>query len=178
MHVVKPLQAWQNFHQASTICHLLLSFNTNKPDGTVTADMTSPMNRLEQCLYWSCFKSECEMRVEITLPASAVSDMLFPDLFPSPPDEYGLVAHHEASTEETSQAKSPPDSGIHSKRQSIALHNQTQSWYYYLTEIALRRLGNRVLNRFYKESFHSWSQMDVARMMRSAEDFQSELERW
>ncbi len=42
------------------------------------------VKRMEQSLYWSCFKSECEFRVELPFPQSELSIGEYPDLFPSP----------------------------------------------------------------------------------------------
>lgn len=40
----------------------------------------------------------------------------------------------------------------HSKR----LCNEEESWYYYLTEVALRRIGNRITNTFFRQDYTSW----------------------
>jgi len=60
--------------------------------------------RLEQSLYWSCFKSECEFRVELPLQQSEISLGEYPDLFPSPPSpiptdgkDFGAESPHQTS---------------------------------------------------------------------------------
>ncbi|CAI4216032.1 unnamed protein product [Parascedosporium putredinis] len=40
----------------------------------------------EQRLYWSCYKSECELRTEMDIPDSLLADFRYPDLYPSPPN--------------------------------------------------------------------------------------------
>ena len=55
---------------------------------------------------------------------------------------------------------------------------QEQSWYYYLSEIALRRIVNRVLNAFYRDDYQSWLNMEVPSMVKIGEDFMQLLEQW
>ena len=65
----------------------------------------------EEYVYWSCWKSEHELRTYLQLPDYGVGDLSYPLLFPTPPE--GL-----------------PDM-------------QAASWYFYLSEISLRRLEHR-----------------------------------
>ena len=57
---------------------------------------------------------------------------------------------------------------------------QEQSWFYYLSEISLRRIGNRVINAFYHDLDHDnvWMCMDVAAMISVAEEFMHLLNQW
>jgi hypothetical protein len=55
---------------------------------------------------------------------------------------------------------------------------QEHSWFYYLSEIALRRIGNRVLNTFYREKNFQWVDMDVQEAIKLAEEFMLLLQRW
>jgi hypothetical protein len=41
------------------------------------------------------------------------------------------------------------DISKHSKR----LNNKEESWYYYLREVALRRIGNRISNTFFRQDY-------------------------
>jgi hypothetical protein len=45
---------------------------------------TRKQRRVEQSLYGSCFKSECEFRVELLLPQSEIANFEYPNMFPSP----------------------------------------------------------------------------------------------
>ena len=87
MYTFRPLSAWNHFYQASTFYRLRLRlidglgksvYEAEKPGASVT-------QRLEQSLYWSCFKSEVEIRVELPLPQSAIAEYEYPALFPTPP---------------------------------------------------------------------------------------------
>ncbi|CAI7657757.1 unnamed protein product [Penicillium crustosum] len=72
---------------------------------------------LQESIYWTCFKSELELRLELGLGNTTCLDLTYPALFPSPPKD------------------------LESQGETV--------WYFYLAEIALRRLGNRVLNYIY-----------------------------
>lgn len=86
-------------------------------------------------------------------------------MFPSPPDPSGSVYSPEVS------ASTP-------EQQSFRRRGQEQSWYYYLSEIALRRIANRVLNTFYREEHQSWLTMDISAMVGMAADLMRQLDQW
>ena len=79
--------------------------------------------------------------------------MEYPNLFPAPPiiDTNGVDSH---------------------KRE------QEQIWYYYSTEISLRRLGNRVLNALYRKPAIAWLEMPIARMMLLIDHFLNQISEW
>jgi hypothetical protein len=73
-----------------------------------------------------------------------------------------------APDESDPQAISPP-----------ALEPELQrSWYYYLSEIASRRIANRIFNGFYKTGPQSWFSVPMARMQRIAEELDAQLVQW
>ena len=156
MYTFRPLLAWSHFCQASTAyrIHLRSTSSTDAPS----------QDRLEQSLYWSCFKSECEFRVELPLPQTELADLEHPHMFPTPP--------------------SPSTEGIQPltySEASLAWNNQKQiteemSWYYYLTELALRRMGNRILNTFYTYPHATW--MQISRFIHAAREFEIQLSNW
>lgn len=94
MYTLRPMLSWQYFHQAAITYQLYLKTNGRLSEGYHVLDQ-NPLHpfgmssrkqaRLEQRLYWSCFKSETEFRVELPLPQSEISEYEFPKLFPSPP---------------------------------------------------------------------------------------------
>jgi len=50
---------------------------------------------------------------------------------------------------------------------------QQNSWYYHPTEIALRRIGNRILNAFYRHDNYPVLPMPVPAMINVARDFEN-----
>ncbi|KAH8809201.1 hypothetical protein F5884DRAFT_396765 [Xylogone sp. PMI_703] len=112
MCTLRPIEAWKMFVQALACCQ---AFSDHGP----ARDQAHEEERqLQQRIYWTCFKSELELRLELNVHEKSVWDLTYPAFFPSPPK--GLKSQGEAV------------------------------WFFYLAEIALRRLGNRILNYIYQ----------------------------
>ncbi|KXJ97328.1 hypothetical protein Micbo1qcDRAFT_230011 [Microdochium bolleyi] len=172
MYTMRPVAASSNFHSASRFCHLHLQHQARRlrwqqssPMGAEDVQANIRQRRLEQRLYWSCYKSECELRVSIlNMPNSSLADYHYPDSHPSPPEEASTSeaelirlgsAAHDSSQQAAEGSPSPSNpyfshSAAGSARLSPAI--QQQSWFYYLTEITLRRIANRLLHLFYSSS--------------------------
>ncbi|KAK5008985.1 hypothetical protein LTR28_003233 [Elasticomyces elasticus] len=204
MYTLRPLLSWQYFYQASIIYHLYLKtmhgvFGVSSEPFQIPVQRLSAMGqkqrRLEQCLYWSCFKSECEFRIELPLPQSEIAGCDFPDMFPSPPSpsvaeptnrqvssrcpSHAVVPGNDPMLDhltrfDTNSSLNEEDSELrqHAKR----LCNEEESWYYYLTEIALRRIGNRIINTFFRQSHGSW--LNIKPLLRIAMEFDDQVSSW
>jgi hypothetical protein len=96
-------------------------------------------------------------------------------MFPSPPDPASSAASPVLNTSTISPASSS-SRRLHSN--NTLQREQEQSWFYYLSEIALRRIGNRVLNAFYREECQQWMNMNVESLLKVAEEFFQMLEQW
>lgn len=124
--------------------------------------------RLEQRLYWSCYKSGCELRIEMDLPNSSLAAFNYPDMHPSPPDM-------DAPSPETTVSGHGSAQG----RRNFALdHNQEESWYYYLTEITLRRLSNEILNTFYQNGHGGWTDKTIGFMAKAVQESEQQMDEW
>jgi hypothetical protein len=115
------------------------------------------------------------MRGELPLPVSALGTIEYPHLFPNPPEvsspaTEAKLGHGESSGDSFSPAVSTP----YSRRQE-SLASYSESWFYYLTEIALRRIGNRILNTFFKEDSSSWLNVPIPAMINVAKKFENEI---
>lgn len=111
MTTLQPLRAWRCFNQALACCQ---DFACANPSYQKPSSLPLPTPKglpEEECVYWSCWKSEQELRICLHLPDYAVDHLSYPLLFPTPPE--GLT---EANA---------------------------TSWYFYLSEISLRRLEHR-----------------------------------
>ena len=201
MYTLQPLAAWNHFQQASTFyeMHLRISRRTlNEVRHSFTPEHLDSHNRaqrrLEQSLYWSCFKSEIEFRVELNLPQSTIADLEHPDLFPSPPTpeetdrltgqspsslhrfvdlNYGFgVRGLRMQDSVEGEQDDATDVRFFSKR----LGNEEESWYYYLTEVALRRIGNRVINTFYQQPPQAW--LEIERFIPAALELETQVSSW
>lgn len=181
MYTLRPLQSWHYFFQASIFTQFYLrtthglsdSFSPNALTSAPTSSSDRKARRIEQSLYWSCFKSECEYRVELPLPQSEISLGAYPQLFPSPPSPAPADEDGVGMTAEELELRQ------HASR----FCNEEESWYYYLTEIALRRIGNRIINSFFpSDSQSATSQqslwINIRPLLRMAREFEAQVSSW
>jgi hypothetical protein len=119
-----------------------------------------------------------ELLSEIPLMESGIADFSYPHMFPSPPDmgidqEFAVI---EDGTDESPNMNAP----LIPRHGSFLRREQEQSWFYYLSEISLRRIGNRVINTFYQDLDYdqAWLHMDAEAMTHIAEEFMSLLNQW
>jgi len=74
MYSMKPLEAWRMFAQG-VVCIL--------PD--ISKSTPPAQYSLQECVYWSCWKSEIELRMHLDLPATGIVDTRYPQHIPEPP---------------------------------------------------------------------------------------------
>lgn len=196
MYTLRPMISWKYFFQASVTYQLYLKMQGRVGDDNIVS-INDPTRmelpslrraRLEQRLYWSCFKSEAEFRVELPLPQSEIAAYEFPNLFPSPPspiaqDNRSITISEISPISDTTSAQTISIPTILSQEPSdeIRLHakklcNEEESWYYYLTEVALRRIGNRIINTFFQRSPIEWINID--RFIGVATEFEAQVSTW
>lgn len=155
LYSMRPLAAWLSFSRA---CMIFQTYLATPSRHTVNEDSSK---QLEQRLYWSCLKSECEMRDEVDLPPTGLAKVEYPDIFPSPPN----------GSQECQQVSRPesPTTG-----ESLLQY----SWYYYLSEIACRRIANRISNALHKTKHDLWHTISLSRMERIALELEGQLSQW
>lgn len=106
------------------------------------------------------------------MPNSLLADFHYPDLYPSPPDVPSPV-------ETADIPRTPGARRLSQTRRSQGSQRQhEQSWFYYLTEITLRRIANRVLNVFYRDGPSSWTEESLPFLVTMAREFEKQLEDW
>lgn len=101
--------------------------------------------------------------MEVNLPPSGLSKVAYSDIFPSPPSD--------TPGPNNAYGASPSSFGL----EQPALE---PVWSYYLSEIAVRRIGNRIMNCFYQNDAAAWLTMPLHRMMRIAEELELQLTQW
>ncbi|KXG46867.1 Glycoside hydrolase, superfamily [Penicillium griseofulvum] len=121
---MEPIPGWKMFRTASMLWQ---TYRLKHREGKTIR--SAQEESLEQRLYWTCLKSECEVRYELTdLPPCDLSLSDFPYSLPGfptrqPSDSPGWMFSSPSSTD-----------------------LEAASSYYYLAEIFLRRLLNRARN--------------------------------
>lgn len=181
-YTLRPLQGWSAIHQAGSTLSLYL-----KAHAALQMQINSPLHapelherHLEQRIYWTVLKSECEVREELDLPQSDLCKLEYPYLFPSPPSPPSPVQIPESSLPSSTPASSATPSSQAFSMASLSSSQRTeeQSWFYYLSEIALRRIENQILNTFYRADHNSWTQMDVEGLISAATSIEDQLAIW
>ena len=125
--------------------------------------------------------SPSEIRVELNLPESSISNIKYPDMFPSPPNVESALATEVLPSPVSSEMASPSVSEQTGRRpHQDRSHSESQknSWYYYLSEIALRRIGNNVLNTFYTNDQYPGSGMPIQLIVKTATNFVDQMSQW
>ena len=201
MYTLRPMLSWQHFHQAAITYQLYLKTTGRLTDNYCIVDPSvlqpsdssaRKLSRLEQRLYWSCFKSETEFRVELPLPQSEIAEYEFPKLFPSPPsppspsqatlvEEGGQSGVHMLSSPAITSPQStrgfPFDDSFSIRNHAKQLCREEESWYYYLTEVALRRIGNRIINTFFTSN-HQVGWLNIEPYLDIAMEFEAQVSSW
>ncbi|KAL2840406.1 hypothetical protein BJY01DRAFT_236758 [Aspergillus pseudoustus] len=179
MYTMRPLQAQSRFFQASSIYAIYLKGQVavQQQMGLEDDPLQSINLRLEQCLYWTCFKSECEIRQEFDTPVSGLAALAYPHMFPCPPTPDQAI-NDELGDGNESIPTPASNSSLLSLTHGTLREVEEQSWYYYLSEIALRRIANRVWQYFYQEDHTSWSHMNIYTSAAVVGDLEMQLENW
>ncbi|KAI8663894.1 Zn(2)-C6 fungal-type domain-containing protein [Fusarium keratoplasticum] len=133
MTTFRIMAAWKAFSQAGSQCvGLLVAGGSLDEEGRAKSPEIEGMSvndqQMEESLYWSCLKSELELRTELGLPGSILNDMQYSHLYPSPPGPSQLVADRMGPESE----------------------HLEKGWFFYLAEIALRRIMNEALSARYR----------------------------
>lgn len=101
------------------------------------------------------------MREEIALPPTELVKVEYFDSFPSPPCSI-------PDPEDEAQAGSTANLDASSER----------SWYYYLSEIAGRRIANRINAALYPLDPEEWTRMPVQNLLCIAEELDTQVIQW
>ncbi|KAH8662622.1 hypothetical protein BX600DRAFT_466683 [Xylariales sp. PMI_506] len=150
MNMLQPLQAWNYFNLAANSRYLMML----RDQSTSNLDFQKALT-LEQTLYFTIYKSECELRAELALPASVLSNMDLLYNFPVPP-------------------RIDIGSGVLTN----GIFDTERAWYYYLAEIASRHLLNRVLQAQSSYNPLASRSSTYRRMLMDLDMFETQLEEW
>lgn len=108
------------YHEAAVKCNTILE---SMPTSALPKSPVS--ESLMQCIFWACLKAECELVEEMKIDTSGLDRAVLSDTIPSPPQS-SVVLNMTLSNADSVDA------------------DIEKAWLYYLTEVAFRRLLNRV----------------------------------
>ena len=101
------------------------------------------------------------MRDEINLPPTGLVQVDYPDVFPSPPGD----------------SPEPEEPG-RTRAVGHLEHIFQRSWYYYLSEIASRRIANRITHALHMEPPEAWLTTPSRKLQRIAEELDAQILQW
>lgn len=156
MTTLRPVEAWRMFVQALACCQGFSMDQGNDASGLEAE--SNPKRRI----YWTCFKSElyvccCPRCTGDESPLSLYRELRL-ELNPSQKDVWDLTY--------PTFFPSPPE----------ALKTKDEvAWYFYLAEIALTRLKNRILSYLYRSDAAASPETS---MEYAILDFEEQMEAW
>ncbi|KAE9363780.1 hypothetical protein N431DRAFT_356437 [Stipitochalara longipes BDJ] len=149
MSTLRILAAWKCFVQAGSQCLAWLTSQgrmtrDHKLKATISLEgnmlwgqnENKKAHNIEESLYWSCLKSEM---FHLRLPGSGLGEVDYPHLYPSPPQDIPDIYEQTFTSPPSSWPFSSP-AQTHVDRQNLQL-----AWYFYLAEIAMKRILNNLL---------------------------------
>ncbi|KAF2448339.1 hypothetical protein P171DRAFT_353501 [Karstenula rhodostoma CBS 690.94] len=166
MYSLRPLQAATSFNRA---CVTFQTLTWMRTEYYITESQLGKARASR--LYWSCLKSEHEVSIEIRFPSSGLTKLNYTSAFPPPPlatktdDWYRIYTQVEVESSQSSN--------------SVWTQNEFEhGWYYYLADIAARRLLQRVIELFYKRSEVAWLEFPFLTLVHTVEELDRQLVEW
>lgn len=164
MCVFQPSAAWRFFCQSLACCQEfdLLTSPASQCETTKTPQLqahSALVSIAEQAIYWSSWKSHEEVRSELQphdFRRRHAEEALYPPFFPTPPC---AVDHQD---DDVDQAQ---------------IERQAIGWYFYLSEISLRRLASRIANVITNTPLQPGKDV-TAMLLDKLPDHEAEVTRW
>ncbi|KAK6203498.1 uncharacterized protein RJT21DRAFT_2826 [Scheffersomyces amazonensis] len=135
LYIMCPLRAYRYISNACQhVMYFIIQKNVNNTFNAPSID-TNKRDIVER-LFWMCLKLECELRLELSpyVPLSGITQVTPPSSFPKIPDPMTLSikeAHSEACIRLANK------------------YDDERTWYYFLTEIAVRKVDNKMCDEMY-----------------------------
>ncbi|KAL4761723.1 uncharacterized protein BDW70DRAFT_149773 [Aspergillus foveolatus] len=145
MYSMRPLRAWLSFNRACTY------FQTYLHSSSLSQALEQSSETVKSRLYWSCLKSDCEIREEIALPPTELVKVEYSDAFPSPP-------RNIPDPDDEAQAGSTTDLDASWERS--------------------RRIANRITAALYPLDPEEWTRMPGQNLLRIAEELDTQVIQW
>ncbi|KAF5642987.1 putative 3-isopropylmalate dehydrogenase beta [Fusarium sp. NRRL 25303] len=165
MFTLAPLRAWSQFEHAANTFYIYWTYLSHQDSQPVH------LRRLARSLYWSCLKSQLELGLDLHLPQTALKDLLDAGSeLPAPPEINGR------HSQQTRAIFPPPEKTSTEDLGSV----QEESWYYYLTEITLRRFNNRAFNLLYRDG-KDWGtsrSLSIESLISAVSQIEDQLDNW
>lgn len=166
MYSCRPLQAATSFNRA---CVTFQTLTWMRTEYYITESQLGKARASR--LYWSCLKSEHEVSIEIQFPSSGLTKLNYTSAFPPPPSATNTEGWYRKYTQ--AETDSP-----HSTHSFWTQGGFEHGWYYYLADIAARRLLQRVIELFYRKSEVTWLEFTFLALLHTVEELDRQLVEW
>ncbi|KAK9234142.1 hypothetical protein V1525DRAFT_391744 [Lipomyces kononenkoae] len=154
---LRPSRAWPYFSHASSLLHLHIKVTSLRHGGLDKVELNpeekSPL-----------MTERSDLRAELPLPNSVLSDTSVADKYPypTPPQPFSVPIFTQFESLSTAE-----DPGF---RQT-----QAMAWYYYLSDVTLKRLQAQILNTLYKEYRAGWDPSQLPNVVRTVAEFEARI---
>ncbi|KAL5623748.1 hypothetical protein FOBRF1_002998 [Fusarium oxysporum] len=163
MFTLAPLRAWSQFEHAANTFYVYWKYQPR--------ESSLQLRRLAQSFYWSCLKSQVELGLDLHLPQSRLKDLYDAGSELPMPPEIDACPPRQTTTIFPPPGDSPEDD---------LGRVQEESWYYYLTEITLRRFNNRAFNLLYRDG-KGWGtsrSLSISSLISAVSQIEDQLDNW
>lgn len=151
LYASQPLAAYASLVSA---CHghmINLMAQATRPPTTASDRQRQLVDRI----FWACLKLESEMRTELLpyVPLTGITRFAAPSSFPRVPhSDIELLLHDEEFRQ------------LHlaSAIKEAAVYDDHNSWYFFLTEIAIRKIDNKMYDELYLRPLVATGEWDAA----------------
>jgi len=139
----------------------------------------------KQCGMWFLICAEyrllipavSEIRSELPLPPSILGDVDYPHVLPSPPSNFttSMGFNSQGSTVFGPYDGHLPQLPIIT---ATTTSDEEETWFFYMTDIILSRLGSRILRTLYQKDPSEWNPRNLNHMLQSVNEFECKLGHW
>ncbi|RAO66686.1 uncharacterized protein BHQ10_002698 [Talaromyces amestolkiae] len=165
MYSLRPLQASISFNRA---CVSFQTLTWMKPEYYIIEGQLAKAHASR--LYWSCLKSEHEISVELRFPSSGLTGLNYTNSFPTPPVAVAVEQLYETPSVIDVESASLLSTDVQQEFE--------KGWYYYLADIAARRILQRVVDTFYNKYEITWSTASLPKLIQTARELERQLSQW
>ncbi|ODV81729.1 uncharacterized protein CANTADRAFT_3804 [Suhomyces tanzawaensis NRRL Y-17324] len=137
LYCLSPLPAYRAISSAcQSMMYYLESKKNRDPYSVAHHEIKESKKEIVDRLFWTCLKLECELRVELSpyVPISGITQVIPPSPFPKIADPVTVEMRSDHS--EASQLLANK-------------YYDEHSWYYFLTEIAVRKVDNKMFDELH-----------------------------
>lgn len=149
---LQPLEAWKHFTMAGNVWYSVKISQASTSNFDIQPQRQM-LQTLEQSTFYTVYKSELEVRYELAIHGSVLEHIEDHIVFPAPPHS------------------NDADNG------GDIPHEDTVSWYFYLSDIAARHLINRIIESRTR-SILRCDKSGIESLLQDYKIFMSQLQEW